>query len=404
MTGLPLAGVTVVALEQAVAAPLATRHMADLGARVIKVERVDGGDFARGYDTSVRGLASHFVWLNRGKESVALDLKAPGGRQVLTDLVATADVFVQNLAPGAARRLGFGAARLRTRHPRLVTVDLSGYGGTGPYRDRRAYDMLIQCEAGMVSSTGPTDGPPTKAGIPASDIAAGMYAFSATLAALVGRAHSGEGAALEISMLEATAEWMGYQINHTQGTGRSPRRMGLSHPAVAPYGPFPCADGAEVVIGVQNDREWIRFATDFLDRPDLAVDPAWATNVARVRHRDVVDALVAAHTTALTADELVARLDGAGIACGRLNDIRDVLTHPQLIARDRWRDVATPVGSVRALLPPFTIAGTELPMGPVPGLGEHTVPVLRGIGYPADRIEELRLGNTIAAPVAESPA
>ncbi|WP_225829850.1 CaiB/BaiF CoA-transferase family protein [Streptomyces sp. NK08204] len=402
-TGLPLAGVTVVAVEQAVAAPLATRHLADLGARVIKVERPDGGDFARDYDTSVGGLASHFVWLNRGKESVTLDLKSPGGRQVLAELVATADVFLQNLAPGAAARLGFGAAELRARHPRLVTVDMSGYGSTGPYRDKRAYDMLIQCEAALVSATGAADSP-AKAGIPASDIAAGMYALSATLAALVGRATGGQGAALEISMLEATSEWMGYHIHHAQGTGRAPGRMGLSHPSVAPYGAFPTADGADVVIGVQNDREWARFAEEFLGRPDLATDPAWATNVARVRHREEVDALVAQHTSATAADRLVACLDAIGIASGRVNEVGDLLEHPQLAARRRWRPVETPVGTVRGLLPPFTVAGVELPMGPVPALGEHTVAVLRELGYDAGAIAGLRRCGAVSCPLQTAPA
>jgi crotonobetainyl-CoA:carnitine CoA-transferase CaiB-like acyl-CoA transferase len=392
---LPLTGITVVALEQAVAAPLATRHLADLGARVIKVERPDGGDFARGYDTSVHGLASHFVWLNRGKESVALDLKTAVGREALSDLVAVADVFVQNLAPGAAARLGFGAAGLRARHPRLVTVDMSGYGGTGPYRDKRAYDMLVQGEAAVVSVTGPADSP-AKAGIPASDIAAAMYALSSILAVLVGRASgTGQGAALEISMLEATSEWMGYQIYYTQGTGRSPSRTGLSHPSVAPYGAFPTADGREVMIGIHNDREWARFASDFLNEPGLAIDPAWATNIERVRNRAAVDALIAKQTAALDADELIARLDAMGIASSRVNDVTGLLRHPQLAGRDRWRPVETPAGTVRGLLPPFTIAGLELPMGRVPALGEHTEAVLRGLGYSADRIGAVRDGDAM---------
>ncbi|MGF1431848.1 CaiB/BaiF CoA transferase family protein [Kitasatospora sp. LaBMicrA B282] len=391
---LPLAGVTVVALEQAVAAPLATRHLADLGARVVKVERPDGGDFARSYDHSVRGLASHFVWLNRGKESITLDLKTPAGRSVLTDLVAGADVFVQNLAPGAAARLGFGAAELRARHPRLITVDLSGYGAGGPYQDRRAYDMLIQCETGLASVTGPPDRP-AKTGVPASDIAAGMYALSGTLAALVGRARTGEGSAVEIAMFEATAEWLGHQLHHTQATGRSPGRAGLSHPAIAPYDAYPTADGQEVLIGIQNDREWARFAAGFLDRPELADDPAWATNVARVRRRRLVDALVGGRTATMTAAEAIRRLDGLAIACARLNQVGDLLDHPQLAARDRWRPVATPVGEVRGLLPPFGFAGVELPMGPVPALGEHTGAVLDGLGYPPARVAALRAAGAL---------
>ncbi|MCC9307249.1 CoA transferase [Kitasatospora sp. RB6PN24] len=386
---LPLAGVTVIAVEQAVAAPLATRHLADLGAAVVKVERPDGGDFARGYDRSVHGMASHFVWLNRGKESLTLDLKSPDGRAVLADLVATADVFVQNLAPGAAARLGFGSGELRARHPRLTTVDLSGYGSGGPYRDKRAYDMLIQAESGLASVTGPPERP-AKTGVPSSDIAAGMYALTATLGALVGRASTGQGSAIEVSMFEATAEWLGHQLHHTQGTGRSPGRAGLSHPAIAPYDAYPTADGREVLIGIQNDREWARFAAGFLERADLADDPEWSTNVARVRRRRLVDALVGGRTATMTADEVVERLDPLAIASARLNEVGDLLHHPQLAARSRWRTVATPVGDVRALLPPFTFAGVELPMGPVPALGEHTDSVLRRLGYSKERVAELR--------------
>lgn len=396
---LPLAGVTVVALEQAVAAPLATRHLADLGARVVKIERPDGGDFARGYDRSVGGLASHFVWLNRGKESITLDLRTPGGRAVLADLVAGADVFVQNLAPGAAARLGFGAVELRARHPRLITVDLSGYGSGGPYQDKRAYDMLIQGEVGLVSLTG-TPEQPAKTGVPSSDIAAGMYALSGTLAALVGRAGSGQGSAVRISMFEATAEWMGHQLHHTQGTGRSPGRAGLSHPGIAPYDAFPTADEQEVLIGIQNDREWARFAEHFLARPELAEHPDWATNVERVRRRRQVDALVAGRTVTMTAPEVIKLLDALAIASARLNDVGDLLEHPQLAARDRWRPVATPAGEIRGLLPPFDFAGVELPMGPVPALGEHTEPVLRGLGYPPERITALRAAGALGGSSA----
>jgi crotonobetainyl-CoA:carnitine CoA-transferase CaiB-like acyl-CoA transferase len=385
---LPLAGVTVVALEQAVAAPLATRHLVDLGARVVKIERPEG-DFARGYDHSVNGLASHFVWLNRGKESITLDLGTPGGRAVLADLVTGADVFVQNLGPGAAARLGFGAELLRARHPRLITVDLSGYGSGGPYQDKRAYDMLIQCESGLASVTGPPERP-AKTGVPSSDIAAGMYALTAVLGALVGRATSGAGSAIEVSMFEATAEWLGHQLHYAQGTGRSPGRAGLSHPAIAPYDAYPTADGREVLIGIQNDREWARFAAGFLDRPDLADHPEWSTNVARVGRRRLVDALVGGRTATMTADEAIKRLDALAIASARLNEVGDLLDHPQLATRARWRTVATPVGDIRALLPPFTFTGVELPMGPVPDLGEHTDAVLRGLGYPDERVAELR--------------
>jgi itaconate CoA-transferase len=377
-TRLPLYGITVIAVEQAVAAPLATRHLADLGARVIKIERPDGGDFARSYDRSVNGLASHFVWLNRGKESVVLDLRSPGGRTSLAGLVAGADVFVQNLGPGAAGRLGFGAAELRARYPGLITVDVSGYGSSGPYRDKRAYDMLIQCEAALASVTGSPERA-AKSGIPTSDIAAGMYAFSATLAALFSRAVDGAGASIEISMLESTAEWMGYQLHYAQGTGLSPGRSGLSHPSVAPYDAYPTSDGREVLIGIQNDREWARFARDFLHRPELVTDPRWATNVERVRRRRMVDALVAGRTVTMAIDDVIAELDAAKIGSARLNDVADLLAHPQLAARDRWRTVDTPAGAIRSLLPPFTFAGIELPVAPVPALGEHTDAVLSGL-------------------------
>lgn len=384
-----LRGITVIALEQAVAAPLATRHLADLGARVIKVERPDGGDFARRYDTAVNGMGSHFVWLNRGKESVTLDLKHPDGVTVLTDLVARADVFLQHLAPGAADRLGFGGAALRARHPRLVTVGLSGYGAGGPFEHRRAYDMLVQSEAGLASVTG---GPerPAKTGIPASDIAAGMYAFSGALAALVARERTGEGIAVDTSLFDATAEWLGYQIHHTGATGVNPPRAGLSHASIAPYDAYPTEDGAEVLIGIQNDREWARFATTFLGRPELVEDPRWATNIARVRNRRLVDALVGGRTVTLPVAAVLERLDALDIASGRLNTITDLLSHPQLSARDRWRQVETPVGPVRALLPPWDFSGVELPMGPVPALGQHTDQVLTWLGYPPARIAALR--------------
>ncbi|SNQ50496.1 Formyl-coenzyme A transferase [Frankia canadensis] len=391
-----LAGITVVAVEQAVAAPLASRHLADLGARVIKVERPDGGDFARRYDTAVAGMGSHFVWLNRGKESITLDLKHPAGAAVLADLVARADVLLQNLAPGVAARLGFGSDEVRARHPRLVTVSVSGYGTGGPFADRRAYDMLVQSETGLASVTGPPERA-AKTGIPASDIAAGMYAFSGALAALLARERTGHGAAIETSLFDATAEWLGYQIHYAAATGVVPPRAGLSHASIAPYDAFPTADGAEVLIGIQNDREWARFATSFLGRPDLVDHPDWATNVARVRHRRLVDALIGGRTATLTADETIARLDAIDIASARLNSVADLLTHPQLVARERWRDVDTPVGPVRALRPPIdVVAGGVAPStGPVPALGEHTDAVLRWLGYPTERIARLRAAGAV---------
>ncbi|MFH8801753.1 CaiB/BaiF CoA transferase family protein [Streptomyces sp. NPDC017936] len=392
----PLEGITVVAVEQAVAAPFATRQLADLGARVIKVERVDGGDFARGYDTAARGLASHFVWCNRGKESVALDLKDPRGRDVVRRLIAEADVFVQNLAQGAAARLGLDAATLCAAHPRLVAVDISGYGASGPYADKRAYDMLVQCEAGLVSVTGTPDRP-VKAGIPAADIAAAMYAFSGVLAALVRRGTTGRGGPVEVSMLDALAEWMGHPLHHTMHGGTAPARTGLAHAVIAPYDAYATADGGRVLLSVQNDREWRRLAERVLDRPDLGVDPAYATNAARVERRERTDALVAKALGALGTEEALARLEDAGIACARLRDLSELAEHPQLAARERWREVDSPVGPLRALLPPITLpGGAEARMGAVPALGEHTGAVLRAVGMTDDEIAALRRDGVVS--------
>lgn len=393
---LPLEGITVVAVEQAVAAPFATRQLADLGARVIKVERVDGGDFARGYDTAARGLASHFVWCNRGKESIALDLKDPRALAAVRRLIADADVFVQNLAQGAAARLGLDAATLCAAHPRLVAVDISGYGASGPYADKRAYDMLVQCEAGLVSVTG-TPEQPAKAGIPAADIAAAMYAFSGVLAALVRRGTTGRGGPVEISMLEALAEWMGHPLHLTMHNGTPPARTGLAHAVIAPYDAYPTADGGRVLLSVQNDREWRRLTEQVLGQPELGVDPAYATNAARVAHRDRADGLVAKALGALGTDDAVARLEAAGIACGRLRDLREVAEHPQLAARERWREVGTPVGPLKALLPPITLpGGNEAQMGDVPALGAHTETLLRAVGMTDDEIAALRRDGVAA--------
>ncbi|MGW2931595.1 CaiB/BaiF CoA transferase family protein [Streptomyces sp. NPDC001156] len=393
---LPLEGITVVAVEQAVAAPFATRQLADLGARVIKVERVDGGDFARDYDTAARGLASHFVWCNRGKESIALDLKDSRGLAAVRRLIAGADVFVQNLAHGAAARLGLDAATLCAAHPRLIAVDISGYGASGPYADKRAYDMLVQCEAGLVSVTG-TPEQPVKAGIPAADIAAAMYAFSGVLAALVRRGTTGRGGPVEISMLEALAEWMGHPLHHAMHGGTPPARTGLAHAVIAPYDAYPTADGGRVLLSVQNDREWRRLAEQVIERPELGTDPAYATNAARVAHREATDALVGKALAPLGADEAVARLESAGIACARLRDLWDVADHPQLAARERWREVGTPVGPLKALLPPITLpGGNEARMGNVPALGEHTETLLRAVGMTDDEIAALRRDGVAA--------
>jgi itaconate CoA-transferase len=384
----------VVALEQAVAAPLASRHLADLGARVIKLERVDGGDFARSYDHAVRGLASHFVWLNRGKESVALDLKSDAGREVLGRLLDRADVFLHNLGPGAVERLGFSADVLRARHPTLVVCTMSGYGSTGPFRDKRAYDLLVQSEAGLVAVTG-TPEHPAKAGIPVADIASGMYAFSNILAALISRERTGDGTAFEVTMLDALVEWMGHPLYVAEHTGEDPARAGLSHPVIAPYDAYPTADGHGVVIGIQNDREWVRLATDVLGRPELAGDPDYATNVARVRNRAAVDAAVAEAMAKLAVDEAIRALDDARIASARLNAVSEVLDHPQLAARDRWRQTTTPVGVVRALRSAVEPVG-EAPIGPVPALGEQTDAVLGQLGYDAREVAALRAAGVVA--------
>ncbi|PCG84788.1 formyl-CoA transferase [Streptomyces sp. WZ.A104] len=393
---LPLEGLTVVAVEQAVAAPFATRQLADLGARVIKVERPDGGDFARGYDTAARGLASHFVWCNRGKESLAVDLKDPRGLAVVRELIAGADVFVQNLAQGAAARLGLDAAALCTEHPRLVAVDISGYGAGGPYAHKRAYDMLVQCEAGLVSVTG-TAGQPVKAGVPAADIAAAMYAFSGVLAALLRRAGTGRGGPVEVSMLDALAEWMGHPLHQGMHGSTPPERTGLAHSVIAPYDAYATADGEQVLLSVQNDREWRRLTEQVLGRPELAEDPDFATNAARTAHRERTDEAVAGALAKLTGREALAGLEAAGIACARLNTVADVAAHPQLAARDRWREVGSPVGPLRALLPPITLPGSEeARMGSVPALGEHTDVLLRALGMTDEQTSALRRDGVIA--------
>ncbi|MFF8276434.1 CaiB/BaiF CoA transferase family protein [Streptomyces lateritius] len=393
---LPLEGVTVVAVEQAVAAPFATRQLADLGARVVKIERPDGGDFARGYDTAARGLASHFVWCNRGKESVAVDLKDGRGRDLVHRLVAGADVFVQNLAQGAAARLGLDAATLCAAHPRLIAVDISGYGPGGPYAHKRAYDMLVQCEAGLVSVTG-TEERPVKSGIPAADIAAGMYAYAGVLAALVRRGTTGRGGPVEVSLLDALAEWMGHPLHHVMHGGTAPARTALAHAVIAPYDAYPTADGSMVLLSVQNDREWRRLAEQVLARPELADDPAFATNTARVAGRSATDAVVAEALAPLTAAEALVRLDAAGVACARLNTVADLAEHPQLGARDRWRPVDSPVGPLRSLLPPVTFPdGPEPRMDRIPALGQDTDAVLEELGVPASERETLRETGVIA--------
>jgi itaconate CoA-transferase len=378
VTTLPLSGITVVALEQAVAGPLATRHLADLGARVIKIERPGEGDFARNYDHAVHGLATHFVWLNRGKESVALDLKSQHGLQAAKALAARADVFLHNTAPGVVERLGLDADTLRTADPSLVVVNISGYGTSGPRRDRKAYDMLIQAESGMVSVTG-TPEVATKTGVPSADIAAGLYAAMSTLSALFRRERTGEGAVVDVSMFDSAVEWMGHPLYMQLYGGRQIPRMGLSHAAIAPYDAYPTADG-QILIGVQNDRGWRTLVTDVFGHPEYADDHRFATNVDRVANRTECDALVASFTTIWTTAALDERLAETGIPAAQLNDTANLIEHPQLAERDRWRTVRTEAGDIRAVLPPMTFRDIELPMGAIPALGEHTEAIFAEFG------------------------
>jgi len=382
---LPLAGLTVVSIEQAVAAPLATRQLADWGARVIKIERPGTGDFARGYDTRVKGLSSYFVWLNRSKQSLTLDLKRREAIAPVEQLIAGADVLVHNLAPGAMDRLGLATATLRVRHKRLIICAVSGYGSSGPYRDRKAYDLLVQSEAGLLSITG-TPETPSKAGISVADIAAGMYAYSAILTALVRRGATGEGAALEVSMFDALGEWMSHAFYATAYGGSPLPRSGAHHASIAPYGPFTGGDGATVYLGIQNEREWQRFCRDVLARPALADDPRFVTNPRRVEHRHALQAAIGEVFGRLTGAEIVTRLDAAEIAYARLNTVAEFAAHPQLAARERWREIDSPAGPLRALSPPVVMDALEPAMGAVPALGEHTDTILSELGYDRDTI------------------
>ena len=386
---LPLEGITVVSLEQAVAAPFATRQLADLGARVIKVERPQVGDFARSYDSTVKGLSSHFVWLNRSKESLTLDLKKGGAREVLERLLERSDAFVQNLAPGASGRLGFGTEALRERYPRLIVCDVSGYGSSGPYRDKKAYDLLVQCEAGLVSITG-TPESPSKVGIAVADIACGMYAYSGILAALLRRERTGEGAALEISLFEALGEWMGFPAYYAMYGGKEPPRSGARHASIAPYGPFECGDGEQIFFGIQNEREWERFCEAVLGRAEMANDELFDDNSRRVENREALEEEISAILAELSSEEAIKRLERAGIANARMRTVPEFIEHPQLAARDRWREVGSEAGPLRALLPPVAMAGAEPVMHQIPALGEHTDGILGELGYGKGTIAALR--------------
>jgi itaconate CoA-transferase len=397
----PLAGITVVTLEHAIAAPFATRQLADLGARVIKIERPGTGDFARGYDQRVRGLASHFVWTNRSKESLTLDVKHPEAARILQRLVLEkADVVVQNLAPGAAARLGMGYESLSAVKPDLIVCDISGYGDDpehpGPYRDKKAYDLLIQSEAGFVSVTGTAD-EPCKAGPSIADIAAGMYAYSNILAALMQRSQTGQGQRIDISMLESLAEWTSYPLYYAFEGAAPPPRTGASHATIYPYGPFPVGpqeEGAHVMLGLQNEREWVSFCEKVLQQPALATDPRFTANFKRVAERAALRKIIEDTFRPRTVAEVEARLEAAQIANARVNTMADVWAHPQLQARKRWTEVGSPQGPLPAMLPPGT--WNEGPrMDPVPALGEHTDAILAELGYGADDIAALHASSAV---------
>jgi itaconate CoA-transferase len=390
---LPLEGITVVSLEQAVAAPFATRQLADLGARVIKIERPRDGDFARGYDVTVRGMSSHFVWLNRSKESLTLDLKQPDAKLILQRLLDKADVFVQNLAPGATERLGFGTSDLRKKYPRLIVCDLSGYGSSGPYRDKKAYDLLIQAEAGLVSITG-TEETPCKVGISIADISCGMYAYSGILTALLVRSRTGKGVALETSLFDSLGEWMSYASYYSMG-GSAPPRTGANHATIAPYGPALSSDNKIVYLGLQNEREWKKFCEVVLENAGLSVDSRFDSNARRVQNRPQLDEAIQKVFQKLTADEIIARLEAAQIANARLNTIREFVDHAQLHARKRWSTVDSPVGTLPALLPPVTMENVEPVMNEIPALGQHSDAILAELGFGSEAIAAWRQAGMI---------
>jgi itaconate CoA-transferase len=390
----PLDGVTVLTLEHAVAAPFATRQLADLGARVIKIERPGEGDFARKYDQRVKGQASYFVWINRSKESMTLDVKHPEARAILDRLLGRADVLVQNLAPGAAARLGLSAQALRPRLPRLIVCDVSGYGANGPYRDKKAYDLLVQAEAGLLSVTG-TPEQVTRAGISVADIAAGMYAYSSILAALIQRGRTGEGSAIDVSMLESLGEWMGNPIYYAYDGQPQAPRSGASHPSVYPYGPMATGDGKTVLLGLQNEREWAVFCRDVLQRSEVATDPRFDANTKRSDNRAQLKALIEEIFRPLTAAQVIERLDAAGIGNASVNQIADVWQHPQLAARGRWVEVGSPAGPIPALKPPADNDSFDCRMDPIPALGEHTDSILAELGYGAADIARLRAAGAV---------
>lgn len=390
----PLDGITVVSLEHAIAAPFCTRQLADLGARVIKVERPGTGDFARAYDQRVDGMASHFVWVNRSKESLTLDLKQPAALAVLKELLATADVLVQNLAPGAAARMGLAFDELSAVYPKLIVCDISGYGEDGPYRDKKAYDLLIQSEAGFLSVTGTPD-EPSKSGNSIADIAAGMYAYSSILAALLQRGKTGKGSHIDVSMLESLAEWMGYPMYYAYEGATPPPRSAASHATIYPYGPFAAGDGGTVMLGLQNEREWLVFCEVVLAQPALAKDPRFDSNARRNEHRDALKTIILAAFAGMSTSDVTRKLDEAQIANARMNSMAELWAHPQLKARERWRQVGSPVGNIPALLPPGRVSSFEYRMDPVPAVGQHTHAILRELGQGDDRIVALQQAGAI---------
>jgi len=390
---LPLSNINVIALEQAVAAPFCSRQLADLGARVIKIERPKVGDFARDYDQTVKGQSAYFVWLNRSKESLTLDVKHPQAQEILGKLIASADVFIQNLAPGAAKRLGLGADALRAKHPRLIVCDISGYGDTGPYAKKKAYDLLVQSEAGVLSVTG-TPESPAKVGVSITDIGTGLHAYAAILGALYNRERTGEGTRIDLTMFETMTEWMGHPLYYTHYSGKAPRRSGPDHATIVPYGRFRAKDG-EVMFGIQNEREWASFCDKVLGQPQLANDARYDNNTKRTAARAEVVALIEKTFGAWTAAEVVSKLDAADIANARLNAPDEVWNHPQLKARKRWREVETPGGVIPALLPAATFEGIEARMDPVPAVGAQTDSILAELGYGAAEIEKLKAAGAV---------
>jgi itaconate CoA-transferase len=391
---LPLSGITVVSLEQAVAAPFASRQLADLGARVIKIERPKVGDFARDYDQSVKGQSAYFVWLNRSKESLTLDVKHTHAAEILSRLIEQADVFIQNLAPGAAKRLGLSAEALLPKHPRLIVCDISGYGDSGPYSKKKAYDLLVQSEAGVLSVTG-TEEAPSKVGISITDIGTGLHAYAAILAALYERERTGRGRRIEVTMFETMVEWMMHPLYYTHFGGRAPKRSGPDHATIVPYGRFRAGDGKHVMFGIQNEREWASFCSGVLEQPALANDPRFDSNTKRTAARSDVVALIEGVFSALTAEQVVERLERTAIANARLNSPEEVWNHPQLQARNRWREVDSPAGMLPAVLPAASFEGAEARMDAVPRIGEHTDAILTELGYTAEMCARLKAAGAV---------